>query len=70
VRAVRRLAGIVLAMGIVTILFIPDLFETDLAEEIPWVIGVSVIVCRSETCSCWSGCVSVFVDDAAEHSRL
>jgi hypothetical protein len=24
---------------------------------------------RSETRSCWSGCVSVFVDDAAEHSR-
>jgi hypothetical protein len=43
VRAVRILAGIVLAMGIVTILFIPDLFDTDAAEEIPWVIGVSVI---------------------------
>jgi hypothetical protein len=43
VRAVRILAGIALAMGIVTILFIPNLFETDLAEEIPWVIGVSVI---------------------------
>lgn len=25
-------------------------------------------VCRSETRRCWSGCVSVFVDDAAEHS--
>jgi hypothetical protein len=25
-------------------------------------------LCRSETRSCWSGCVSVFVDDAAEHS--
>jgi len=23
----------------------------------------------SEPRSCWSGCVSVFVDDAAEHSR-
>jgi hypothetical protein len=43
VRAVRMLAGIVLAMGIVTILFIPDLFDTDAAEEIRWVIGVSVV---------------------------
>jgi hypothetical protein len=25
-------------------------------------------VCRSETRRCWSGCVSVLVDDAAEHS--
>jgi transposase-like protein len=30
--------------------------------------GVWRYVCRSETRRCWSGCVSVFVDDAAEHS--
>ena len=53
-RAVRILAGIVLAMGIVTILFIPDLFETDLAEEIPWVIGVSVIAIVAGFLVIWS----------------
>lgn len=33
----------------------------------PW--ATVPMLCRSETRSCWSGGVSVFVDGAAEHSR-
>jgi hypothetical protein len=43
VRAVRVLGWIIFTTGILTILYIPDLYETDAAEEIPWVIGVSVV---------------------------
>jgi hypothetical protein len=42
VRAVRVLGWIILTMGILTILFIPELYDTDAAEEMPWVIGVGV----------------------------
>jgi hypothetical protein len=31
-------------------------------------VAATVTVCRSKTRSCWSGSVSVFVDEAAAHS--
>jgi hypothetical protein len=43
VRAVRVLGWILLTIGILTILYIPDLSETEAAEEMPWVIAVGVV---------------------------
>jgi len=43
VRAVRVLGWIILTTGILTILFIPNFYDTDAAEEMPWVIGVGVV---------------------------
>jgi transposase-like protein len=49
----------------------PGEVVTDAAAVYPRVLDELIPqawLCRSETRRCWSGCVSVFVDDAAEHS--